>query len=173
MYPIAKKLIYPLEKYKVSGLDFFEKVTSGKITGVHLGEDVRALAGTELKCIGNGEVVYSSLHAGSPTKGNWGNIVIVGHRRPKSKEEFYSLYGHLDTPFVKTGDKVKISQKIGIIAPADTPRNGWWPAHLHFAIYTGPWTETVLPGYHRENENKTQLEYWTNPSEFIKKYKSI
>jgi len=170
MYPIALKIGYPLDKYKITGWGFEKKVLAGKILGVHLGEDVRASAKTAVKCVGSGKVVYTALHPGSPSKGNWGNIVIIGHRKHKPKKEFYSLYGHLDTPLVRIGEKIKIGQKIGVIAPANTPQNGWWPAHLHFAIYLGPWNGIVLPGYFQEGSNRTKLEYWTNPSEFIENY---
>jgi len=169
-YPIAAKLVYPLKKYKLNGLGFKAKVTSGRILGIHLGEDIVAPAGTEVNCIGNGEVVYAALHPGSPSKGNWGNIVIVSHRRPKSKDIFYSLYAHLEKLQLKEGDKVKIGQTIGIVGTANTPQNGWWSSHLHFAIYVGPWNGIVLPGYFRENQNRTKLEYWRKPSEFIKFY---
>lgn len=170
MHSIAKKLIFPLKHYKISGLGFGAEVISGKIVGIHLGEDVRAMAGTEVRCIGNGEVVYAALHPGSPTKGNWGNVVIIGHRKSKTKERFYSLYGHLNDPLVERGDTVKIGQKIGLIAKSNTLENGWWPAHLHFAIYLGPWIDAVLPGYFQKNSGRTKLEYWTNPSEFIRDY---
>lgn len=170
MYPVARKISFPLSKYFVSGLGFGTKVTSGKILGVHLGEDARAKAGNSVKAIGSGEVVYAALHPGSPSKGNWGNIVIIGHRNPKNKESFFSLYGHLDKPMVKAGDKVKVGRVIGIIAPAYTAQNGWWPTHLHFAIYLGPWTGVVLPGYYQSGSNRTKIEYWANPTQFIKNY---
>lgn len=173
MYPIARKLIFPLKTYKISGLGFGNKVASGRILGVHLGEDARASAPAEVRSTGNGEVVYAALHPGSPEKGNWGNIVIIGHRKPGTKQEFYSLYGHLDHPSVKKGDKVKLSQSIGAIAPANTPQNGWWPAHLHFAIYAGPWVGVVLPGYFQDRSKRTKLEYWENPSKFIRNYNKI
>lgn len=169
MYPKTNKLVFPLEKYQISGLGFGETVGSGRILGVHLGEDVRAGAGIEVRCIGNGEVVYSTLHPGSPQKGNWGYIVIIGHRQGKNNI-FYSLYGHLSMPIVSQGAKVKIGQKIGAIAPPNTAENGWWPAHLHFAIYTGPWIGVVLPGYFQENTGRTKLEYWQNPTNFIRNY---
>jgi len=169
-YPVARKLTFPLAKYKISGLGFGDNVTSGRILGRHLGEDARASAGTEVKCVGSGEVVYAALHPGSPTKGNWGNIIIIGHRQQKAKKDFYSLYGHLDTPLVSKGDKVKCGQKIGVIAPANTPQNGWWPTHLHFAIYVGPWTGVVLPGYFRAADHRTKPEYWQNPNKFIKNH---
>jgi len=172
VYPAARKLVYPLDKYIISGLGFGQTVTAGRILGIHLGEDVRAAAGTEVRCVGSGKAVYTTLHAGSPGKGNWGNVVIVRHRKFKTKIEFYSLYGHLDTPLLRKNDKVKCGQKIGVIAPANTPQNGWWPTHLHFAIYTGPWTGVVLPGYFQEGAGRTKLEYWKNPSEFIQNYKS-
>jgi len=172
-YPVARRLVFPLASYRISGLNFGNSVSSGRILGMHLGEDARASAGTEVKCIGNGKIVYAALHAGSQGKGNWGNIIIIGHKKPKTGECFYSLYGHLSALLVKKDDKVKCGQKIASIAPANTPQNGWWPAHLHFAIYVGPWTGTVLPGYYQEGSNRTKPEYWTNPSEFIKNYSKI
>jgi|GEM_PF-386517 len=167
MAPPAQKLVFPLKKYRVSGLGFKDKVAGGRINGIHLGEDARASAGEPVMSIGSGEVVYSAIHPGSPQKGNWGNIVIVRHHR--KKVEFFSLYGHLDTPLVKAGAKVKSGQKIALTGPANTPQNGWWPAHLHFAIYLGPWTGAVLPGYFQAGSNRTKLEYWTNPGGFIRK----
>lgn len=170
MFPIARKITFPLSKYFISGLGFGTDVTAGKILGIHLGEDAKAKAGISVKSIGSGEVVYSALHPGSPSKGNWGYIVIIGHRNRANKSIFYSLYGHLDEPSINVGDRVKTGQVIGRIAPDYTIQNGWWPAHLHFAIYTGPWTGAVLPGYFRKNQNRTKLEYWQNPSQFIKNY---
>lgn len=165
------KIIFPLDKYKTSGLGFGELVGSGRIIGVHLGEDARASAGTEVKCIGSGKIVYAALHAGSQSKGNWGYIVIIEHKI--NKQQFYSLYGHLDTPNVCEGDKVKTGQIIGKIAPAYTAENGWWPAHLHFAIYTGPWKGVVLPGYYQEKTGRTRLEYWQSPTTFITNFNKI
>ena len=170
MYPIARKIIFPLNKYLISGIGFGVNVTAGKILGIHLGEDARANTGTAVKSIGNGEVVYAALHPGSPGKGNWGNIVIIGHRDFKNKADFYSLYGHLENPLVKMKYKVKCGQIIGAIAKSYTSQNGWWPAHIHFAIYTGFWNGVVLPGYFRENQKRTKFTDWQNPSYFIKYY---
>jgi murein DD-endopeptidase MepM/ murein hydrolase activator NlpD len=170
MYPAARKIRFPLDEYVVSGFGFGANVSTGKILGIHLGEDARAKAGGAVKSVGSGEVVYATLHPGSPSKGNWGYVVIIGHRNFKIKADFYSLYGHLDKPLVKAGDKVKMGQTIGFIAPADTVQNGWWPAHLHFAIYVGLWAGVVLPGYFRSESGRTKLADWQNPSQFIKNY---
>lgn len=173
MLSTTNKIIFPLSEYRVDGLGFGENATAGKILGVHLGEDAKALVGTRVRCIGNGKVVYSALHPGNVMKGNWGYIVIVRHKDPTNKIEFYSLYGHLSKPGVKKDDEIKVGQLIGLIGPSNTAENGWWPAHLHFAIYTGPWTGKVLPGYLSGNSNRTKLEFWKNPSEFISNYQKI
>ncbi len=34
---------------------------------------------------------------------------------------------------------------MGFVGKGETAENGFWDAHLHFAIYTGPWKDQVLP----------------------------
>ncbi|MBM3256603.1 MAG: M23 family metallopeptidase [Candidatus Moranbacteria bacterium] len=174
MYPVARKLNLPLAGYKVSGYSFKQNVSSNNACkGVHLGEDARCKAGAKIKAIGAGEVVYCGIHPGAPRKGNWGGIIIIGHRQCKTKNDFYSLYGHLGKKYCNTGDKVKIGQTIALIGQSYTPNNGFWPTHLHFAIYLGPWKGAVLPGYYREGTLRTKLEYWRSPSNFIRNYNQI
>lgn len=168
LYPYAYKLNLPIPKYKVSGFCFGQECThKGVYWGIHLGEDVGCPAGTKVMSIGRGTVVYSALHPGSKTKGNWGNIIIIAHKNPKSKRIFYSLYGHLQSRLVKKGDSVKLGQPIGTVGKAYTPENGWWPAHLHFAIYIGPWNGKGLPGYWKKGSQRTKLSYWKEPTKFI------
>ncbi|MFZ5364658.1 MAG: M23 family metallopeptidase [Patescibacteria group bacterium] len=171
-YPYTPKLILPLEKYKVNSYKFGQKCTYDKVYwGIHLGEDINIKAGTAVKSIGRGKVVYSALHPGSKEKGNWGNIIIIAHKNPKTKKAFYSLCAHLQNRLVKKGDRVKAGQKIGTVGKASTPQNGWWKeAHLHFAIYMGPWTGKVLPGYWKKG-SKTKLSHWKTGSKFVKVYK--
>jgi len=51
--------------------------------------------------VGRGKVVYSACHPGSKEKRNWGNVIIIAHKHPKTKKVFFSLYGHLAERLVK------------------------------------------------------------------------
>lgn len=170
-YLLTRKIEFPLEIYKVNSYKFHQNCTYNGINwGIHLGEDINRSAGAKVKCIGRGKVVYSALHAGRKEKPNWGNIIIVAHKNPKTKNAFFSLYGHLGKRLVEKSERVEMGQIIGTIGKAKTPENGWWEEeHLHFAIYTGPWKGRVLPGYWEKGNKRTKLSYWQNPTEFIKK----
>jgi murein DD-endopeptidase MepM/ murein hydrolase activator NlpD len=186
----SSKLDLPLDDYAVNGDGFLKDCTfKGVHWGLHLGEDSNVPAGTKVKAIGRGRVVYSASHPGKVVeeKGeirlhrNWGNIIIIAHKNPKTKKIFCSVYGHLQKRLKNKGDRVEIGEVIGTIAEANTPENGLWEeAHLHFAIYTGPypWVRadkegsplTVLPGYLRP---VTRLEWWGNPTEFLRNYNNL
>ncbi len=170
-YPAATRVVFPVEPYEPSDPRFGENVRgAGGLFGIHLGEDVCAVAGTVVRSVADGLVVYSGFHPGSAEKGNWGNIVIVGHRHPVSGADFFSLYGHLGPGAKPAGDLVAVGEPLGAVGAAYTAENGWWEAHLHFAIYTGPWTGSVLPGYFREGSDRTRPEHWTDPSAFIRSF---
>lgn len=170
-YLNTPKVMFPLEDYRVNGVPFGKRSQfKGVFWGVHMGEDCVAPAGTDVRAIGRGRVVYAALHAGSEEKGNWGYVVIIRHRKPNSRKVFYSLYAHLGASFKRIGEKVELGEPLGFIGEAFTPENGFWEAHLHFAIYTGPWNDEVLPGYWKEGEDRTRPEWWQVPSEFIKSY---
>lgn len=183
------KLILPVEPYNVSGYEFGSKV--GRWLGfraTHLGDDIVVPAGTVIKAIGDSEVAWSEMRAGSQEKGNWGGIVVLRHQYNKLQNSklkiqtklktqnsnisnFYSVYGHMSNLAVEAGDRVAGGQEIGVVAEGLTPENGWWKIpHLHFAIYTGPWYEEILPGYFRIWERRTKKEWWKEPKEFIDNY---
>ncbi|MCL5795830.1 MAG: M23 family metallopeptidase [Patescibacteria group bacterium] len=172
-YAYTYKLIFPLEKYGVNSYKFKQKCRYNNVYwGVHLGEDVNCSAGTKVRCVGRGKVVYSALHAGAKEKSNWGNIVIIAHKNPKTKQAFFSIYGHLGKRLVEKGERVELGQIIVTIGKSNTPENGWWKAeHLHFAIYVGPWKGHVLPGYWKKGSKRTKIFYWKNPTKFINDYK--
>lgn len=170
-YLTTPKLIFPVEKYTVNGVPFGKRsVYDGVLWGVHLGEDCIVPAGTDVRASGRGKVVYAAFHPGSEEKGNWGHIIIIRHKDPRSRRVFYSLYGHLGTSFKRIGDKVELGEPLGFIGKGHTPENGFWPAHLHFALYAGPWKDEVLPGYWKDGEKRTRPEWWLHPSEFIAEY---
>lgn len=171
-YPRAARLTLPLEPYAAEGRKFHEEgILGGKSWGLHLGEDAYADPGTPVHAIGDGQVVYAACHPGSRRRGNWGNIVIVGHRHARDGEPFFSVYGHLGEASVATDQLVTVGAVLGPVGNGRTPENGFWPEpHLHFAIYCGPWEGKVLPGYFREDDARTKLEYWRAPEAFVRSY---
>lgn len=170
-YLSTPKLTFPLEDYAVTGHSFGKRsVYDGVLWGIHLGEDSTVPAGTDVRAAGRGTVVYAALHSGDEEKGNWGHLIIIRHKHPKRKLVFYTLYGHLGTSFKYIGDKVEIGEPIGFVGEGHTTENGYWDAHLHFAIYTGPWKNEVLPGYWKDGDTRTRPEWWESPSEFIRNY---
>jgi murein DD-endopeptidase MepM/ murein hydrolase activator NlpD len=170
-YRNTPRVQFPLEHYQVNGLPFGKRsVLDGVLWGIHLGEDIIVKAGTDVRSIGRGTVVYAALHAGDVEKGNWGHVIIIRHRHPRRKQVFYSLYGHLGISYKRIGDTVDLGEPLGFIGEGYTAENGFWEAHLHFAIYTGPWQKHVLPGYWKDGDTRTRPEWWAVPSEFIANY---
>lgn len=179
-YPFTPELDFPLKNWQVNDTKFLQsQAYSGVDWGLHLGEDCDVKAGASVKAIGRGKVIYSALHASKEPPAaegkkdsNWGNIIIIAHKNPSTKKVFFSLYGHLGKRLVRKEDRVQKSQKIGTVAKGWTRANGWWKeSHLHFAIYIGPWKGEVLPGAYREEaEERTKLDDWTAPSDFVKNY---
>ena len=168
------ELIFPLKPYLVNGASFGKRsVYEGVLWGIHLGEDCTLPAGTDVWAIGRGKVVYAALHPGTAEKGNWGHIIIIRHKHAKTRKVFYSIYAHLGASFKRINDTVELGEPLGFIGESNTPENGFWEAHLHFAIFTGPWKNEVLPGYWKEGEKRTRPEWWENPSEFITNYKNL
>lgn len=169
---VATALRFPVDRYEVTGYAFGQRVRSRKILWArHLGDDIIADPGTGIRCIGDGKVVWSEMRLGTPEHRNWGGLVVIGHTNSATGLPFYSVYGHMNNLAVSQDSSVTIGEKIGEIAAGDTPENGCWKLpHLHFGIYTGPWTGNVLPGYARPFEGRTKFSWWQNPKPFIERY---
>jgi|GEM_PF-1825077 len=143
--PPAGKLRPPIR-------DFFEKERKsfGKQTStgtgvfansVHVGDDVGWLQEhLTVTAIGAGIVRRAEYSF------TWGGLVIIEHQG-RDGQPFCSLYAHL-SPFkhVKPGERVAGGQKIGSIGRSYTLENGGYAAHLHFAIYAGPFIARHEPG---------------------------
>ncbi len=176
-YRNTPKLIFPFNDIRISSSFGDHNFYDGEDWGIHLGVDIDLRADTQVFSIGKGTVVYSKLHPGETSKSgmlrNWGGIVIIAHRDPIRKKNFYSLYGHLGKRFVKRGDRVEMGEFLGEIGKTMTESNGLWEnEHLHFSIYDGPYHSKVLPGYYNAEKENTKLEYWKDPFIFIKNYNS-
>lgn len=84
---------------------------------VHRGVDLSVPTGTPIAAMTHGRV----LHAGP--LGGYGITVILQHRRGWS-----TLYAHLSETRVRTGDRVRARQIIGLSGQTGAARG----AHLHF-----------------------------------------
>lgn len=171
----AQQLSWPVASYTVRGYHFGQRVRSRIILWArHLGDDVLVPAGTPVQAIAPGKVVWAEVRPGNKERRNWGGIVIVEHVHKHSGRPFYSLYGHLRDLAVQVGQEVAGGAVVGKVAPGLTAENGWWKTpHLHFAMYVGPWTDTVLPGYKRFFENRTRLSWWRDPRAYISEYNRV
>src|SRR3990170_4661574 len=97
-YPYTQKLTYPVKswqkakkKYKF-GKEYSYKNEKGKKInwGKHLGEDVNLKAGTSIFAIGRGKVVKAKFYLGKDKDHrNWGGIVIIAHKNPRTKKPFF------------------------------------------------------------------------------------
>ncbi len=171
-YPTPAQLELPVQPYHVTGYHFAQKVRRKIVLwATHLGDDVVVSAGKPVSAIGAGEVVWAEIRPGKPDHRNWGGIIVIGHTHQKTGESFFSVYGHLRDLTVTVGQQINAQERLGVVAPGLTPENGWWQIpHLHFAIYQGPWQNTILPGYKRLEERRTKVRWWRNPQEFIEAY---
>jgi len=176
---MTPRLMLPTGNFKNISSGFGEmNVYDRQLWGKHLGIDIAVPYDTKVFSVGRGVVVYSKLHPGeiaedgNVKKRNWGGIIIIAHKDPKTKKVFYSLYGHLGRRYMKRGDAVEMGTLIGTIGRSMSESNGAWEEeHLHFAIYSGPFHNRVLPGYFKEG-GMTEEAYWREPISFIKNYNS-
>ncbi len=166
------QLKLPIVPYSVTGYKFGQRIRSRMILiARHLGDDILAQPGTEVVCAGDGRVVWAEIRPGSEQKKNWGGIVIIEHTHKDTGALFYSVYGHLYNLAVQDGAEVRMGDKVGEVAPGASPENGFWKlAHLHFGMYTGPWSNMVLPGWLRPFEGRTKLSWWQDPKPFVESY---
>jgi murein DD-endopeptidase MepM/ murein hydrolase activator NlpD len=168
-YPHTPQVGFPLKNYRVNARGFGVEVAGW---GIHLGEDILRPAGTPVYSIGRGRVVYSALHPGSDARGNWGNVIIVAHKNPRTRKVFFALYGHMGKRLKQKGERVKMGEKIGTVGAAYSRENGWWVAHVHFGVYIGRWKGVVLPGYYKKGSGRTKMTDWKEPQSFITQYRS-
>lgn len=128
---------------------------------VHLGVDLFAPAGTEVRAPLDGTVLG---RADNRAVGDYGPTVILGHRLEGIP--FHTLYGHLartDLDRVEPGQSVARSSVVGHVG--ETHENGGWPPHVHFQIIAealGPVSD--YPGVARPGERERSLELCPDPN---------
>ena len=92
--------------------------TQSKVTVVNNGIDISTEQGANALCVFDGQV-STIFNTGST------NVVMVRHGT------FFTLYANLDKVFVKSGDKVKTGQKLGLIHTGTTDNL----TTLHFEVW--------------------------------------
>jgi len=123
----------------------------------HLAEDVWLAAGTEVRSVAGGRVVYSDFSptwtdANGHTHWNLGNVIVIEHDPEPAEgklEQVCSFYVHLSKErLVEVGDQVRRGQPIGFIGADRSEENGRYPEHLHFGIHQGPYRQ-LSPAWKR------------------------
>ena len=135
----------------------------------HLGEDWDGDGGgnTDLGdpvyATGNGIVVLAgNMHMG------WGNVVMLRHsyREPaegNAVRTVDSLYGHLDTILVQTGQMIARGEQVGTIGTG----GGLYDAHLHFEIRKNINIGMFRSAYARDLSN------YYDPTTFINAHRQL
>jgi 4-aminobutyrate aminotransferase-like enzyme/Ser/Thr protein kinase RdoA (MazF antagonist) len=121
------------EKRSVYATDQFADAASPERRTRHLGIDVFAPAGTEVRAPLPGKVAHVAYNA-DPL--DYGHTLILEHRTPEGVP-YWSLYGHLGATLpelMQVGRDVAAGDLIAHLG--DWPENGGWAPHLHFQIMT-------------------------------------
>ena len=103
----------------------------------HSGVDIAANTGTDVYATTSGKVIYSYASSGSEY-GGFGRAVLIAHN--VNGKTYTSLYGHLSSASVSTGEVVQRGQVIGAVGST-----GWSTGpHLHFQLMYGSGYGTTL-----------------------------
>jgi Peptidase family M23 len=104
-------------------------------TRFHEGIDVRSVHRDgngepldEVRAIADGKVVHVNL---VPSYSNYGKYIVIEHRWDGSN--YYSLYGHLSSVAVQSGEPVRRGQRIAVMGYTGTGINRE-RAHLHLEL---------------------------------------
>ncbi len=126
---------------------------------VHMGIDLGAPAGTEVRAFCRGRIFRLGLNS---APGDYGPTLITEHELDGVL--LYALHGHLSPRSLEgwtQGAAVEIGQRIGWVGAHED--NGGWPPHLHFQLsYRRPTTHD-LPGVVSEAEREAARRDFPDP----------
>lgn len=137
--------------------------------GTHIGVDFSARLKTVRACE-DGRVVYSGTRAGSESKANYGNTIIIDHTPDAKQDErhIYSLYAHLDNISTSKEKNVRKGEVLGTSGNTGTT----WQYkkvdrgfHLHFEVIDSPKSFNFnggWPGDLRPEDRKDPMKYIDN-----------
>mgnify|MGYP002713010205 CR=1 FL=1 len=102
----------------------------------HHGVEFNVDYDTEILAVASGTVVVAGADdtvAYGPETNFYGNLIVIEHDTPYNGKPVYTLYGHLNAPYVVVGQRVEAQQPIGLSGAtgvADGP-------HMHFEVRVG------------------------------------
>lgn len=90
---------------------------------MHRGVDIAAPVGSPVRALRSGRVITAAKHRGM------GRYVEVQHGG-----RMCSLYAHLQTVAVRSGDRVRQGQLIGTVGKTGNARHAWITPHVHLEV---------------------------------------
>jgi murein DD-endopeptidase MepM/ murein hydrolase activator NlpD len=111
--------------------------TQGNTRQVHHGVDLENPSGTPILAAGDGVVFYAGSDAESvfgPAPNYYGNLVVIQHNfNSPEGQSVFTLYGHMQSTNVQTGQAVQTGQVIGFVGSTGVAIG----PHLHFEVRIG------------------------------------
>lgn len=126
---------------------------------IHIGIDLAAPVGTEVRAFYAGEVVHKGYNAAQFDYG-W-TLVTLHHLGAR---ELYVLWGHLSKISVEKHEVGQVFAQGDTIARlGDRDENGGWNPHLHFQLSWMRPERADLPGVVRQKDLEWALETFPDP----------
>ena len=123
--------LYQEKRNVYQGINYISQINTKSRRDIHIGIDIFAKAGTNIRAPLNGKVYILKNNS---FKYDYGPTVVLEHKINNS-EKFYTIYGHLSKKCLKILKVGKRINKGEILAEiGNYPINGNWPPHLHFQI---------------------------------------
>ncbi len=116
---LGELFVYPVRGRFTSAFGYRNDPFTG-VRRFHNGIDIANAQGTPIRAARHGRVIDVGRHSG------YGNYVIVSH-----EAGFQSLYAHLNTIYVRTGQYISAGQQIGQMGSTGRSTG----SHLHFSIF--------------------------------------
>lgn len=131
-YTLEETLLTPIEGGTLTSGFGFRKNPLSKGRDFHLGIDLAAAQGTDVRACLAGQVVQAGYSAMR------GNYIIIRHRAGLA-----TLYQHLQCGFVRAGESVKTGERIGLVGQTGYVTG----AHLHLELLVDGLRVDPLPQF--------------------------
>ena len=123
--------LYKEKRNVYQGKNYISQLNNKTRRDIHIGIDIFAKAGTNIRAPLDGKVFILKDNA---FEYDYGPTIILEHKI-NNLDKFYTIYGHLSKKCLKilhVGKKIKKGEVIAEIGNYHI--NGNWPPHLHFQI---------------------------------------
>lgn len=137
----------PTSNFSVPNGGYFGDPRDGgtrKHNGLDLSPVTPKTKGDPVVAVSPGKVVLSSYNGK-----DLGHYVVIEHQNPPYAKGFCTLYAHLDTRLVVSGDTVGISETVGLMGTTGASTG----VHLHFGLMDKSWDGSMGS--------------WINPMEYL------